>query len=143
MTLSVGVEVKGSTNAVDRSGSRTISLSWIFWKPRMLDPSNPIPSWRESRVNLWNGTEKCCQPPTRSTNFTSTSRIPAFPAQSTVSSGAGRVQLKVGISSVVIAYLQVFLIVCRQHRGVIGTREQKTAPPFVLGAQEERAAQHG
>ena len=39
---SVGVVQNASTCAVERSGLRIMSDSWIAWKPRMLEPSNPM-----------------------------------------------------------------------------------------------------
>ncbi len=40
-----------------------MSLSWIFWKPRMLEPSKPIPSVKRSSVSSLTGTLKCCHVP--------------------------------------------------------------------------------
>lgn len=37
-----------------------MSDSWIFWNPRIDDPSNPNPSWNDSRVSSATGTVKCC-----------------------------------------------------------------------------------
>ena len=61
-----------------------MSDSWIFWKPRMDEPSNPIPSaqmpasgW-ESLTSSEAGMEKCCQRPGRSLNFKSTILISFF-----------------------------------------------------------------
>ena len=44
MIESVGTSQTGSTTAVDVSRYRSMSDSWIFWNPRMEEPSNPIPS---------------------------------------------------------------------------------------------------
>ena len=50
MTASVGVSHSGSTRAVEASGIRIMSDSWISWKPRMLDPSKPMPSTQMDRL---------------------------------------------------------------------------------------------
>src|SRR5579884_3248356 len=62
----------------------------MCWKPRMLEPSKPKPSVAASGVTLCTGTEKCCQPPMRSTNLTSSWRIPASRAQCSMFSASGR-----------------------------------------------------
>ena len=69
---SVGTSSTGSTNAVDTSGSSSMSLSLIAWKPRMDEPSKPSPSRIMSSSSVAAGIEKCCQVPGRSQNFTST-----------------------------------------------------------------------
>ena len=69
---SVGTSSTGSTNAVDRSGSSSMSLSLIAWKPRIDEPSKPSPSRIISSSSVAAGIEKCCQVPGRSQNFTST-----------------------------------------------------------------------
>src|SRR3990170_3408819 len=71
MTLRVGTCGIGSSRAAFGSGMRIMSLSWIFWNPRMLDPSNPTPSSQTSSSSAM-GMEKCCQSPGRSLNFRST-----------------------------------------------------------------------
>jgi hypothetical protein len=62
----------GSTNAVDTSGRRSMSDSWICWKPRIDDPSNATPSAMVESVNDSTGTLKCCITPSRSQKRTST-----------------------------------------------------------------------
>src|SRR5262244_3004374 len=65
---SVVASVNGSRKAVVGSGTTNISLSWISWKPRIDEPSNPIPSLNASASTALGGTEKCCQTPGRSVN---------------------------------------------------------------------------
>jgi hypothetical protein len=43
-----------------------MSDSWISWKPRIDEPSNPNPSSNDSSVSSEVGTEKCCISPGRS-----------------------------------------------------------------------------
>src|SRR5882724_169998 len=69
---SVGTSSTGSTNAVETSGSNSMSLSLMAWKPRMDEPSKPRPSLIISSSSVAAGIEKCCQVPGRSQNFTST-----------------------------------------------------------------------
>src|SRR5918993_2688398 len=69
---SVGTDSTGSTNAVERSGRSSMSLSWIAWNPRMEEPSKPSPSRTMASSRVAAGIEKCCQEPGRSQNFTST-----------------------------------------------------------------------
>src|SRR5665809_35039 len=52
--------------AVSGSGTRIMSDSWISWKPRMDEPSNPSPSSNTSSLNSSKGTVKCCMRPGRS-----------------------------------------------------------------------------
>ena len=80
ITLAVGTALNGSTNSVSASGIRTISLSWIFWNPLILEPSNPIPSRSADSVMRFAGTEKCCHVPNKSTNFKSTCSTPSSPS---------------------------------------------------------------
>ena len=49
---SVGISSVPSTKVRPGSGNRSMSLSKIFWKPRMLDPSKPMPSLNRTSVNL-------------------------------------------------------------------------------------------
>src|SRR5438094_307153 len=44
MRLRVAAAVNGSTNALVGSGIRSMSDSWICWKPRMLEPCTTRPS---------------------------------------------------------------------------------------------------
>ncbi|SHU73009.1 Uncharacterised protein [Mycobacteroides abscessus subsp. abscessus] len=44
LMFSVLAARKGSTRAVEMSGSRSMSDSWIDWKPRTEEPSNARPS---------------------------------------------------------------------------------------------------
>src|SRR5499426_1846485 len=61
----------GSRKAVVGSGTTSMSLSWISWKPRIEDPSKPMPSVKASASTALGGTEKCCQTPGKSVNRTS------------------------------------------------------------------------
>ena len=70
--LSVGCFVKGSITAVAGSGMRIMSERSMLWKPLMLEPSKPSPSVYTSSLHSRLVTEKCCQAPSRSVNFTST-----------------------------------------------------------------------
>src|SRR6185312_10202325 len=72
---SVGTVRTGSMKAVDTSGSSSMSLSLMAWKPRMEDPSKPSPSRIIGSSRVAAGIEKCCQVPGRSQNFTSTTWI--------------------------------------------------------------------
>src|SRR5260370_2596797 len=72
MTLSVGMVQAGSRKAVSGSGSSSMSDSLIFWKPRIEDPSKPMPSVNSSSENSSTGMEKCCHKPGRSMNLKST-----------------------------------------------------------------------
>ena len=62
----------GSTMAVVTSGSRSMSDSWISWKPLIDDPSNISPSVSVSSSKFSTGNVKCCMTPGRSQNRTST-----------------------------------------------------------------------
>ena len=64
--------VKGSRKAVAGSGTTSMSLSWISWKPRIDEPSKPMPSANMSASNSVVGIEKCCQTPGKSVKRTST-----------------------------------------------------------------------
>src|SRR5262245_4553762 len=63
---SVVAAENGSRKAVVESGTTSMSLSWISWKPRIDDPSKPMPSLIASASTALGGTEKCCQVPGRS-----------------------------------------------------------------------------
>src|SRR5260370_34088895 len=69
---SVVAGVNGSTKAVVGSGTTSVSLSWICWKRRIDEPSNPMPSLRASTFTALGGTEKCCHTPGKSVNRRST-----------------------------------------------------------------------
>src|SRR5262245_19142105 len=45
-----------------------MSLSWISWKPRIEEPSKPMPSSSASASTALGGTEKCCHTPGKSVN---------------------------------------------------------------------------
>lgn len=49
-----------------------MSLSWMAWKPRIDEPSNPSPSVKSFSPNMDAGTEKCCHVPGRSVKRRST-----------------------------------------------------------------------
>src|SRR5882672_2929915 len=84
---SVGTSKQGSTNALAGSGSSSMSLSLIAWKPRIDEPSNPKPSVNVSSSSSFKGIEKCCQVPGRSVNRTSTICTPASLARRITSAG--------------------------------------------------------
>src|SRR3990170_6632520 len=99
ITDSVGTSQTGSRRADFGSGIRIMSDSWIFWNPRMLEPSKPMPSsqmevWMSSSsVSSRGGMEKCCQRPGRSLNFRSTIWIPFSLMNVATSSGVTAVLL--------------------------------------------------
>jgi hypothetical protein len=76
MIDSVGIVQAGSRNAVSASGSSSMSDSLIFWKPRIDEPSKPMPSLNSASVKSSTGIEKCCQRPGRSMNLKSTMFTP-------------------------------------------------------------------
>ena len=63
--------------AVLGSGTRSMSDSWISWKPRIEEPSNPEPSAKPSSVSSCAGSEKCCIKPGRSQKRKSTIWTPS------------------------------------------------------------------
>ena len=65
-------------NAVAGSGMASMSLASMLFQPRMLEPSKPSPSLKESSLISLIGRLKCCQVPKVSTNFTSTILAPSF-----------------------------------------------------------------
>src|SRR5712692_2515019 len=77
----------GSMVAESGSGMRSMSLSSIDWKPRMLDPSNPRPPVKLSSSSSPSGRLKCCHVPGRSMNRTSTTSTPSAFARSITSRG--------------------------------------------------------
>src|SRR3954466_12121036 len=68
---SVGCWRNGSMYAVDGSGSRSMSDSWICWNPRIDEPSNISPSLKTLSPKFEAGNVKCCITPGRSQNRTS------------------------------------------------------------------------
>ena len=76
LMFSVGCWRNGSMTAVFGSGIRSMSDSWISWKPRIDEPSKPRPSSNTSSVSSCAGIEKCCIKPGRSQNRTSTISMP-------------------------------------------------------------------
>src|SRR6266480_1594243 len=91
ITESVGIVHAGSRTAVDVSRKRFMSDSWIFWKPRMLEPSKPIPSSQIPVSSSSIGIEKCCQMPGKSLNFRSTILMLCFWMSSLMLFGVGKV----------------------------------------------------
>src|SRR4029077_18834288 len=85
--LIVGTAQNGSRQAVVESGTISKSLSLIAFQPRIDEPSNPDPSLNIPSVSSSTGIEKCCQVPSRSTNFKSTICTLVFFANSTASRG--------------------------------------------------------
>src|SRR5437764_13231388 len=75
--LSVLCLVNGSITTVSGSGIRSMSDSWISWKPRIDEPSKPSPSSKTSAVSSCAGIEKCCMRPGRSQKRTSMTSMPA------------------------------------------------------------------
>ena len=74
--VTVGWVKKGSMNAVVGSGTTSMSLSSMDWKPRMEEPSKPVPSENSFSSNSTRGTVKCCQVPIRSQKRRSIIRAP-------------------------------------------------------------------
>src|ERR1700733_2926206 len=50
-----------TSTTAPRALTTSMSLSWTSWKPRINDPSKPIPSLIASASTALGGTEKCCQ----------------------------------------------------------------------------------
>src|ERR1700736_5582258 len=65
---SVVAAANGSRKAVVGSGTTSMSLSWISWKPRIDEPSNPMPSSSALAFTAPGGMEKCCHTPGKSAN---------------------------------------------------------------------------
>src|SRR6267378_1917179 len=97
---SVGTSKQGSTNALAGSGSSSMSLSLMAWKPRIDEPSNPKPSVNVSSSSSFKGIEKCCQVPGRSVNRTSTICTPASLARRITSAGDGAVDAFAPVATV-------------------------------------------
>src|ERR1051325_4747866 len=74
----VGTAMKGSMNAVAGSGMANMSDASMLFQPRMLEPSKPRPSPKDSSLSSLIGRLKCCQVPNVSTNFISTILAPFF-----------------------------------------------------------------
>src|SRR5207302_1172146 len=72
----------GSIKAVAGSGIASMSEASMLFQPRMLEPSKPRPSAKDSSVSSLMGMLKCCQVPKVSTNFISTILAPLFFANS-------------------------------------------------------------
>jgi hypothetical protein len=58
ITLTVGTSGNGSINTVSGSGISSMSETLMDWKPRMEEPSKPMPSSNISSVNASIGIEK-------------------------------------------------------------------------------------
>src|SRR3990172_7100911 len=65
-----------SSTAVSGSGISSMSDSWIAWKPRIDEPSNPNPSSNDSTVTSEVGIVKCWTWPGRSQKRRSTNSYP-------------------------------------------------------------------
>src|SRR3972149_2893085 len=76
MRTRVGTAVNGSMTAVAGSGNSSMSDSSIHWKPRMDEPSKPIPSSKSSSLSSATGIEKCCHRPGTSMKRRSTILAP-------------------------------------------------------------------
>ena len=73
-----------------RSGMSSMSVSEMPCQPRIEEPSKPSPSSNADSSNADNGSVMCCQRPSRSVNFRSTSFACVLPAHSIASVAAGR-----------------------------------------------------
>src|SRR5712691_4385763 len=69
--LSVGSALKMSIQAVVGSGITSMSEALMTFQPRMLEPSNPIPSVKMSSLYSVRVVVKCCQVPGKSVNLKS------------------------------------------------------------------------
>src|SRR5438034_4142991 len=78
----VASAMKGSMKALSGSGMASMSEASMDFQPRMLEPSKPRPSLKESSANSAMGMLKCCQVPKVSTNLISTIFAAAFLAVS-------------------------------------------------------------
>ena len=67
----------------------SMSDSEIPCQPRIEEPSNPSPSSKADSSNALSGSVMCCQRPSRSQNFRSTSCAWDWPAHSIASFAAG------------------------------------------------------
>lgn len=111
-----------------------MSLSLISWKPRMLEPSKPIPSLKADASNALIGMLKCCHVPGTSVNFTSTMRTPCSLASRITSSGVLAMRRITCFRSLVRSLDPSSE--CRQATsGVSGGKNynvrRRAAPPFV------------
>src|SRR5882672_1076704 len=79
---SVGTAMNGSMKAVAGSGIASMSEASMLFQPRMLEPSKPSPSAKDSSLSSLIGMLKCCQVPKVSTNLISTILAPLFLANS-------------------------------------------------------------
>ena len=86
---SVGASVNGSRIALAGSGISSMSDSEIPCQPRIEEPSKPSPSSKADSSNALSGSVMCCQRPSRSQNFRSTSCAWVCPAHSIASFAAG------------------------------------------------------
>src|SRR5712691_11866026 len=94
--LSVGSALKMSIQAVVGSGITSMSEALMTFQPRMLEPSNPIPSVKMSSLYSVRVVVKCCQVPGKSVNlksinFTSLSLIILLTSDGVFSLGIGEV----------------------------------------------------
>jgi hypothetical protein len=72
--ITVGSSVNGSKTAVVSSGIRIISDSLIPFHPSIEEPSNILPTWRNSSSTSFDGKETCCSLPLVSVKRRSTQR---------------------------------------------------------------------
>src|SRR5512137_1059911 len=70
--LSVVSSKNGSTTAVDGSGIRIMSDSWMPFQPAIDEPSKPLPSSKNASSTTRVGTVTCCSLPLVSVNRRST-----------------------------------------------------------------------
>src|ERR1019366_9696330 len=83
----VGTSRHGSMKQRPGSGKRSMSLSNIFWNPRIEEPSKPMPFSNRSSVSSLTGMLKCCHVPGRSVKRKSTNLTPASLARLITSFG--------------------------------------------------------
>src|SRR5262245_13104918 len=109
-----------------------MSLSWICWKPRMLDPSNPSPKGPSSHsVRL---IEKCWRVPKRSQKRRSITRAPAFRQSSWIRSAepagaAGTLAVASGAFGIVFSRTFVFSVGIVTSLGLVrGKRKKRNRP---------------
>src|SRR5437016_2663486 len=113
----VGSAMNGSMKALAGSGMASMSEASMDFQPRMLEPSKPRPSLKESSDSSAMGMVKCCQVPKVSTNLTSTILAPDFLACSRTPLGVASIPVTVfDIGDVLL-----LLVVCRSNAWPIAT----------------------
>src|SRR4029453_16854043 len=118
-----------------------MSDSWMCWKPRMLEPTKPMPSMNRSSPRSLTGMLKCWAWPGRSTKRRSTIRTPASRASErtseTVVVGAAT---PLGIrSSVVIAIVVLRALVQPAPKRAPAPREETVSVGWVAVQYRSRS----